>query len=344
MLSVNDRLLNYNDKNDAYVKEYLDAVKEIHKTYKFPIVFKDRFGFRINATGAPEPTAPISIPLSANVIRNGVPEFWRYSPTFPVGGKITKKRIKVNGKISVKANEVELAFFLLYKCPFVKDGTLIVVNKQKEAESKIAARSRMISTRYLLYDEESLVYNAEETLRTVALAFGVRNAGDKEISLAEIKLALESVIENAEMSGDNERNEKAFKRAIEMDSIIKQRAIIQEAVDKDMIEFRHEINQWVMKNDKGQVTEKLCVVSPQEINRKEERLADWLRTHPFYKEAIEGLLGKENAFGEGAVLSEEFIKEAKRPDLMAQCKKYDINPIGKSNEEIKKLLLEKIQE
>lgn len=342
MLAVNNRLLNYNDKTDPYVLEYEAAVKEIRSKFKFPIQIKDKFGKRINPTGANEPDKVMAIPLTANIIsKNGSPEFWRYAPGYPQGKdmKPSKTRLIVKRGMFIQANEMELAFFMLYKSEQVKNGTLQVVDRQKDAKKKIAARSKMISTRYLLYDEKSPAYAANETLREVALAFGVSHATNEDYSIEEIKIALENVIEQAEMNGDTERDERAFKNALDLDEMVQKRAAVQRAVDQKIIEFKYP--QWILIDKDGRKQDNLCTVSTQDLDRKEEVLVNYLKRNVYYRDLIEETTNQEGIFSKKEELSKEMVSTMKRPELMAWCKKKNLkNYATIKDEQMRQMLME----
>lgn len=337
MLVKNGVVLNYSDATNPDVVAYKKKAKEIKAKHKFPLVFKTSYPLELNASGLKEPFKSIAIPMSARHINDeGIPENWIYTEAYADSkGKIKAKRKMVTRTFNVNERDMELAIFLLYYSDFVKDGTLQLVNKQRDAQKKVLAKEKMVQTRYLLFVEGSPIYNDEERIRTIAASFGIGDARKEENSIDEIKLLLEQVIENAEVNGDKERDEKAFVKALDMDEITKEKAFVQEAIDKGIIAYHESKFQWVIIS-KGSAPEKICSVNPVELNKKEETLIHYLRKNLFYKEAIETRLEQGEVFGNQFEITEEWIDTAIRKELLQRCKYLGVHdPMKKKDVDLR---------
>lgn len=347
MFIVDGVVVNYKDSNSGHAKFIKEKISEIKKNYKYPIKIKDRFGLRLNASGVAEPDKVQSLPLTHTIInKEGFPETWKYvkNPKKDARGEIIKERVKIEGKLFIQERDAELAFYLIYISPYIRTGKLIIEDIAKEAKETVKAKAKMIATRYLLYDEESPIYHEEKLLRTIALSFGVANANDNSLyTIEQVKLALENAIESGEIANDEERNEKAFKRALEYDDKLKQKAFIQEAVDKGILEFKEGTNTWAILSKEGVVVEKLLTVGDFEYNRRYARLAEHLSVHIAHKTMLETLLGKEGAFDE-EVIDEKWVNNATNRELKTAAQRYGIKVFQKSSEQLRTEILEKIKE
>jgi hypothetical protein len=344
MLAVNNVPINLNDPTSPYTQEVLAGFKKIRDTYgdKFNLVFRDKFGVRINPTGNKEPGKRAALSYKATIFTKNGSETWRYSDAYPIDGKYKKSRFIFSDSFTVNYKQIDLAFFILYKSNFLSSGYMKLVNKKEEAKKQVSAKQRMISTRWYLYDEASPIYNNEETIRMIALAFGVSRADNRDdFSLDQIKLALESVIEKAEVEGNREKNENAFKNALDMDGAIKMKSLVQKAIDNEIIGF--EAPSWFMIGEKGKLGEKMCTVPSTEFDRADEVLIEYLKRNVYHREAVETALGKVGGFDEPSDITNEMIDTMKFVQKLAWAKKYGFKKFGAKDEEVTAFLRTKAQ-
>jgi len=343
MLIVNNVPLDLSSTKDPRVAKVKEGFKKIREL-GFPLIFRDGRGIIMNPSGRPEPAKKYSFPLEAAV---GNPEtgldYWRYSKT-PIGqnGKYKNKRFTFSERLTIHENEIDFAYFLIYLSDAVKTGVMKLEDKKGDAKKQVLAKQKMISTRFYLFDPSSDYYNEEQLLRTVALSFGISKADDAVLyTLDQIKLALEGVIESAEMHGDRERDEMAFKNALEGSGVVKMKAAVQNAIDEGLITFQEP--HWVLLDKEGKKKATLCTIPSTERNRAYELFVEYVQRVPSTRDMLEIELGKEGAFNQPPDLTEEMLNDMPFATKKSWAKKYGYKKFNPTEPEITSFLLSKIQ-
>jgi hypothetical protein len=342
MLIVNDKPLDFKNTSDPTVAKVREGFEKIRKR-GFPIVFRDGRGIQINPTGAKEPGKRYSFSLVAAVSNQDTgTEYWRYSKT-PANrdGKYKNKRFTFFDVLVLNENDIDFAYYLLYLSDAVKSGAIKLVDKKEDAKKLVAAKKKMVSTRYFLYDESSDYYEAEQLLRLVALSFGVAKADDpKTLSFDEVKIKLEQTIEAAEMNGDRERDEMAFRIALEGSGLVKMRATVQNAIDVKLVEFTEPY--WILLNEKGGKQATLCTVPTLEYDRRVDVLVEYLQRNAANRELIETTLNQEGAFNQPKDLTMEMLLDMSFPQKKSWAKRYGYKKFNPKEDEIDGFLKSKI--
>lgn len=343
MLFINDKPLDLRNVSDPTVAKVKEGFRKI-KERGFPIVFRDGHGIQINPTGAKEPGKRYSFSLISQMSNPDMGiEYWRYSKTPPNrDGKFKSKRFTFFDVLVLNESDIDFAYYLLYLSDAVKSGAIKLVDKKEDAKKQVAAKKKMVSTRFYLYEEQSDYYEAEELLRLIALSFGISRADDpKALSFDEVKLKLEQVIEAAEMNGDLERNEMAFKIALEGSGLVKMRASVQNAIDAGLVSYSDPY--WILLDGKGGKKATLCTVPTLEYDRRVDVLVEHLQKNVANRDLIETALGQEGAFNQPSDLTLEMLEDMTFPQKKSWAKKFGYKKFNPKEDELDGFLKSKIQ-
>jgi len=212
MIYVNNERINL-EGDSRFAKEFQDAAKKIKKR-GFPVVFNlnpKRVKIEISTKGARNKRFPPQyIPYKATIDTPTGSEQWVYSRTTPVKDRNGNLKFNNNGRWVYKTsflltkNDLDLIFFLEYKCPLIKNNTFIVENKVLEAQKLADKEAKDVEIKFYIYGETSPLARFPEKLRTLAAAYGVRNALDKKpdgeyiIDISIIKHELFGEVKSAE--------------------------------------------------------------------------------------------------------------------------------------------------
>jgi hypothetical protein len=321
-------------------KDYQEKMKELDK-YKFPLRLKTRFNKRINPTGEREPYQS-TIALFTGYINypDGTTEKVRYSRTNP---KIKNGKYEydegsgevVTDSMLITDKEKDKAYFMLYLCPVVKRKMLVLENKKEEAEKTLRAGASMAAVWYYLTDPDSIIFNDEKTIRTIATSFGVSNADSERISLQEVKLSLIRHIERGEASGDANVNVEAFKKATSLPEFTKKRADVYRAIDNEILRFDESKMRYEVKF--GGAYTKLIDVTSRDMSSPEDALIRIMDSNAEIKDLFYRAVGNPDAG-----LKADDVRNMTTTELKSRCKQADIPTFGKKNEVLQSELIEKL--
>jgi len=113
-----------------------------------------------------------------------------------------------------------------------------VENKSAEAKAMLDIRAQMVDVDWMLLSGNSPISTDEDRVREIALAMHVAKADDKDnYTFPEVKAALIRAIEHGEMTNNPIVNIAAFKEFTDMSNKVRRRALIQRAVDGQLLQF-----------------------------------------------------------------------------------------------------------
>lgn len=336
MIIVNSKVLNENVSKDSelynYAKEYQEGVQALKTRFPDGVIRLKRNGFpkqnRLpdGALGLPEIPTPIYIKLT-KTDKNGVS--WGYCQGQPL--------IHPNGLVEVPPNnnsasfdsEVEsfdlkqrpdYVFYIIYKSGLVgvnysiwnPEGDRITVLQEKNATLKVQASIREME---------------EEKLRMVSQAWGVKDAGKKNL------LILQDEIENLVFSMEAKKKEEPtnlmlkgvneFLAEIKADEITRPKAIIQLALDEKRLTFNPANSH--MYFDAADI----CYIPPDKVATRLDFLAQVLRQAD-RKEQWQGIIK--------ALLDEAYINKLDKYGVRWVAGQLDI-PLNKKEESLREALL-----
>ena len=341
MLFKNDEPMRLDDMEvkDTIVIAIRKEMEEIRDTYKFPIRIKTKYGTRINPTGHKEPNQSIVALLEGNyMLPNGGKVRIRYSKMNP--RKMSNGRIEyvegsgevIERNMVIGSDDLDKAWFMLKVCPVVKKGMMKVEDKQKEAKAKLDSLGNMAVVNYLLADKASELASDHERVRTLALSFGVANADDtRKLSIEEVKVRLITNIAKGEASKDPIINVKNFKESITIPLETQKRAIVQQAIDKEILYFNHTKYYWAIKL--SGLERKLLDVDGQSFGRKEDILVKHLLVNDDARELFDKAMGRYAAFAGKKDFTAEEIDSMSMADVRSRCQEVNIPAFGKGRTE-----------
>ena len=286
MLYLNGELVTKDKETtkSAYA-EVEDFKKNEWRTFRESVTFVAAKQPTKNTTGWLEPYPVETIPFKD--IANGPngAEEWQYSPTLarknPTTGRLIlpaqSRRHFMKQSWTIQKSNVDLLFFLLKKCSFVKRGIIYMEDKAGAAAKEVVARSKEGDMKFFIYSDHSPISvkstGDESRLRQLALSFGVGHALNEDIlSFAEVQLALENQLVRNEENPNKKAEEGigAFLEACqENGEFMEARAKIYSALASGGIRF--EVSDSTFKFADGRT---LASVPMNQKDRKESYLAD----------------------------------------------------------------------
>lgn len=322
MLLVNGSPLNMDDTSNPYVKEFYDWKNKVLKKYKFPVKLRTHLLPQMNVTGDREPERFRFIPWIALDSKNGMPVEWRYMDK---PNNIKTKGEVVGSHLIIDKNNMDKAFFYLEKCPLLKTGHMWIENKAKEAQERLSARASMVDVNWMLLSESSELSRDEEKVREIGMAIGLKKANDKEAySFYEVKDAILRAVEVGEGSGNPMVNVATFLQIVGTPGMMKRRALIQLAVDKEYIMFDN--NRFVIEmNVDGDVRD-FVKVNVKEWYRKEDVLMEVLLEDSTKRKMFESMVGASLKVDDLTMASE--VKGLHWTELKSRCEELNIPVVG----------------
>lgn len=336
MIYINGTLLDVT-KDSPFVKEYIRLRDEMLRKYDFPLVFTTRREPLLNPSGVLEPPKTVVIPAASVVQEDyGVIE-WRYTNSISYNGKYNPRSIMINGEISVGKEDLDLAFYLLYKSEHgVKSGLLYLKDAKKEADEYVTKKAALSGLAYILYDEDSPL--SAEDVRTIALALGISNADDSKYTTNQVKLMIEQAVTRGEMSGDTFCNYKTFKEFSRVGDWVKLLARIQKLYDNKVIEYDYVDGSFYLLNKEGDRVNKLYKISVSDYSNKDRLLARKLMEDKVMMALLNEHSG-EKIDDSLDLLTEEELNQQSMQTLRDLAKRKGIKSFGLTREELIKELL-----
>ena len=356
MIYVNNKKIS-SDGTDKFSKEYALGLKAIKKR-GFPVIFKLNPALVKKSKTTKGPVDEWNknyIPYSATIAGEDGSEHWVYSktpPTMKDGNLIFKNNGRWMYKkfFSLDLRDVDLIFFLEYKCPLIKRGTIFIENKAAEAEKKAEQIASDIEIRYLIYGENSPLASFPQKLRTLAAAWQVRNALEKNkegeylVDLSILKHELFAAVKDGEKRKEN--GFEAFLNATKAHKLTEKRAIVQQAIDRKLIKYVSKEYKYVYLDTEGNDVGTICRITPQQIGNKVGALNDYLDLHDYDYNLIEKAVKHGNESGGDATIrvekpTREEIQAMEFPAMVEEAKKCKgVRYTGVSKEALRKALLE----
>ena len=355
MIYTNGKKIN-SDGTDKYSKEYALALRTIKKR-GFPVVFKinpARVSKSKTTKGFVEEWNKPYIPYSATISGDEGSEHWVYSRT-PPSMKDGNLIFKNNGRwmykksFSLTLKDIDLIFFLEFKCPLIKQGNIYIENRAADAEKKSNEIASDIEIKYLIYGEGSPLASFPLKLRTLAAAWQVRNALEKNqegeylVDLNILKHELFAAIKDGEKRKENGFQE--FLNATKAHKLTEKRAITQQAIDRKLIKYVSKEYKYVFLDKEGLDVGTITRITPQQIGNKVGALNDFLDLHDYEYQLIAKAVEHGNkSEGDNTIRLERpdmtEIQAMKFPDLVVEAKRCtDVRYTGVSTEDLRKSIL-----
>ena len=356
MIYTNGKKIN-SDGTDKYSKEYALALRTIKKR-GFPVVFKinpARVSKSKTTKGFVEEWNKPYIPYSATISGDEGSEHWVYSRTPPSmkdGNLIFKNngRWMYNKFFSLTLKDIDLIFFLEFKCPLIKQGNIYIENRAADAEKKSNEIASDIEIKYLIYGEGSPLASFPQKLRTLAAAWQVRNAlektqeGEYLVDLNILKHELFAAIKDGEKRKEN--GFEAFLNATKAHKLTEKRAVVQQAIDRRLIKYVSKEYKYVYLDTEGVDVGVICRITPQQIGNKIGALNDYLDLHDYDYDLIAKAVKHGSESGGDATIrvekpTREEIQAMKFPEMVEESKKCKgVRYTGVKTEALEKALLE----
>ena len=266
---------------------------------------------------------------------------WRYSPTparkkgdeliFPTRGE----RFFENNKrvMSFNKDQIDLLFFLIYKSSH-KGRIFEVVDERGEAENRVSIKRKQAKLTEALYGTSSPLTGNFNMIKTVAQSWGIPNVERSTESLLLDNLE-RAVMEGQKMKdkGKNVRGIDEFIKDISMDELTKIRAVVQEAIDANVIAFNENTHNygWFFLDGEGKWSTKIQTMSPRSYDIRQQKLAEYLLHNKSVLNMIKAEIGHEE---EPDDLDPSKIREMKWEDIKKKGKELNIPVVGRPKEEV----------
>lgn len=342
MLIVNNKILreglSKNDELYSFLREYEEGIKNLERNYPRGVVQIKRIGYPKTpppSTGdiilLPEPAPPIYIKATRDV--NGV--LWGYCSGRPV--------IHPNGLVEVpdNANIITLdgeymtvdykqrpdyAFYLIYKSGIL--GLYYeIYDPEGEAIRQAEEKNRYLKMQYLIREGMS-----EDKCRAVAASWGVTNVGSKHLAIVQEELE-KKIIEGEKKKKESGylslsiRGIDEFIEEIKSEDWVRPKAIVQMAIDANVVTFRATDSSWYMGD------QRLCYVPLDKTDEKREVLTRWFSDEN-NREIWHDVLR--------SVVDEDYISSLSKWGLRWLAGEFDI-PLNQSIEKLKDALVQAIK-
>lgn len=260
MLAVNGKKIDVNDEGNAFAKEVKKGIEEIKTLYGFPLIFKypqHFYSFAVDQHGnkLTKPEAPAGKMIRFREMVEGTmgSEEWTYYRTSRKnsdgnGFEFDPPNMIFNGHLMVEKKDADLAFFLMFKSPFVANSFdlkqrptnsdanhiyMILENKAQEAENEIQVTRDKKKVEYMITADERDGILAEEDLRDLALSYHVPQAGT--ISIQEVQIALINKLNYLHAHGKRTVYKEFLEITAGSNEKVKIKALAQSAIDKKII-------------------------------------------------------------------------------------------------------------
>lgn len=266
---------------------------------------------------------------------------WRYSPTAPrkrADGTLIFNsrgtRFFENHRRTEKfyKKDIDFLYFVIYKSGY--NGSIFeVVDERREAREQVKAERQKTRLDEALFGSSSPFNNNSELLRTIAMSWGLNVEGRSDDALL---ISLKNSVLNSERLKNQGkygmRGVDGFLQDINLGDTTKIRALIHEAINKNVIAFDDNPHNygWFFLDDVGQLKDKIVGLSPKSEDIKEQRLAEYLMKNPSIADTIKQGCGYE--------VKDDFdpskIREYTKKELTEQGKKIGINVVGRKKEDV----------
>lgn len=148
------------------------------------------------------------------------------------------------GSKVIGVNDIELAIYYSLFCPYVKNGLIVIENRDAEARDRADAHKKMAQYSWHLYHEGSPLYSDKDKLFEIARAFGVPNTEGMELDT--VKEAINSAVTIREAS--HKDGLALFNRYIKgEDWLMKPKSDIQSAIDLGELRLDFQNSAWKTK-------------------------------------------------------------------------------------------------
>jgi len=336
MLLVDNVPLNMEDKTNPYVKEFFEWKDKFLRKHKFPLKINTNLRPMRNVSGDMEPPRYRFVPWQAQSSNNGVPVLWRYVDK---PGNVRVKGETIGGSFMIQSTDMDKAFFYMEKCPLLKNQTMWIEDKVREAEHRLDARGQMVDVNWMLLSEASELSGDEDKVRELAMAIGFKKADSKELySLPEIKDAILSRLEQGESVNDPMVNVATFLQMVGTPELMRRRSLVQKAEDIECILFDN--NRFVVELHLDGEVRDFVKINPRDWERKEDVFIETLMNDSAKRTVLENVLGA--SFEKAALVNFNDVKNIPWYELKKKCESVGIPIVGegRTKEVLQKALAE----
>ncbi|RLA01753.1 MAG: hypothetical protein DRQ42_02410 [Gammaproteobacteria bacterium] len=283
-----------------------DLAKLKKKFRKFPIrlVYPQN---RIKKSRSKHNTRPdkpnsISFPMSATVKTKTGTESWRYAENKITGtdGRTiwSPYNLILRGTRLLLDTDIELVYWLQYCCPFLEGGDNFNGKVSKCIfEDLVGDAFKKAKKEEALADVKALIYSTklglgEDRLRKIAKAYFITDVD--ELSLPQVKLAVESVINTDKREGISK-----FLKLVDAKQALDVRASLQQAVDEKIIIYTVPKKTWAWVTEHGKKNLPFAEIGASK-DPYEALYAYYLGNRKFAQEIAAALKGQSFVPAEGA--------------------------------------------
>jgi hypothetical protein len=369
MIYVNGKMVDFKNRKSDYefadiVSDYHSTINDLQNKHKGSVRFVTRRPLRVDPiTKSVRPTKAYSWPNKLKRITpNGVEE-WVYSRSVA-----TVKDGVVNsndpyfqvtrGEVTFRTDEdPDFIYFLLHHRA-IKSGRLRI--DDPEADQRQRADAMRLESRFkdMIYSENSPLYDDLDKLKVIARKWGVGGVDDK--SEPALRNALFDAVQNGEnkkKKGQSAHGIDEFLNDFNMGEGVKVGAAIQQAIDKEILSFNRQTNEWMLIVDKDQMPLSLMMVQPTDVSKARVKLSEYLIRNKHDFAVLEKVLKGDAVIKYGQVMDKhnttiprtvelESLENATYNDMKKTASELKMgkDAIGKSKEELREMLREKLSE
>lgn len=250
----------------------------------------------------PDKPNSISFPFSATVSTDTGANVWRFAKNKIIGTNgqtiYQPHNLILRGSMNLVSTDVELIYWLVKCCPFLQGGEnwngkvpkCVIEDLVGAAEKKAIKEEEMANVKAMIYS--SKMGMGEKKLRLLAKAYFINDV--EELSLAQVKLAVENTIRRDKINGVTK-----FLEMAEASQVMEVRANLQQAIDNKVITYMVAKKTWAWVTGNGLKNEPICQIGS--VADPAEALYDYyLGNRGFAQELVAALKGEKVVMAAGA--------------------------------------------
>lgn len=285
-----------------------------------------------NVSGYYEPPKIFPIELIG-----GVQGDYRYTDRMPMKDKegnpqFSDSRRHIKHILELKEDEIELAYFLVTYNNQIRNGRISILDDEVEATKIVAKEAENLGLRFYLFDPHSPIATNTDTLRSIAVTFGIPDV--KIIGINQLKNRIFTAVLNGDNTKDRFVNTEMFMLLVDDDEKRGIAKIIYDAIDNKDLVYSNKDFAWHF-SEGGEMGEVIFNVPGKDSAVSVQTLINACINKKELRKTVFGFLGKANV--ELALIRANNIKV-----LRAKCVEKEIKHNNNTpKEDLVKALCEK---
>jgi hypothetical protein len=331
MLFKNGKLVDLRGDSDE-AKEYRKQMEWVKENLGFPVVFK-----RSSSYITPDErsdgkmfmrTPAFFIPNLAEVNTEYGTDEWRWSPRIPrmrdgeyVFNKEISRTMLDREVFSLDEKYMDKIYFYLYLDTQFKKYYHVDDEKAK-ANERVNNKIKDAKIYNAFYGEKSVLLKDEQKLRTIAMAWNIRDIKNKTKN--QVLEYLEAAVREQDAKGI--RSVDDFLKATQLGQDTEVSAMIQKAEDLKVIRYDKESSTWFYLNFNGENGDKICEVPKNQREHTYEILKDYVFVEKDHITKIKSLVNATNVDDELRLNFDDLENEDYNEKIRPYCSLHDIKP------------------